>query len=216
MNQQIYNDLKTRIIYLEYAPGAILNEQELAQGFGVSRTPLRTVLARLEWEHLVKILPRTGVQVAEMELNTITNVFQARLELDDVIGTMAAKSFSMQGLKRMDEFIARCKDLVDHKDPKLLGDLDMEVKQLFCEAAANPFLEEMSQQLYMLTFRLWYFTMLKMDNTTWNLEVKAVQEELADLSRLLKSDQPELAGRARKAHLVKHLERIRSRFLGLA
>ena len=69
MNEDIYRTLRERIIYLVYDPGQILKEQVLAKEFGVSRTPLRTVLFRLEWEHLVKILPRTGILVAELELN---------------------------------------------------------------------------------------------------------------------------------------------------
>ncbi len=215
MNQDIYNRLRDRIIYLEAPPGTILKEQVLAKEFGVSRTPLRTVLFRLEWEHLVKILPRTGIQVSELEINTITNVFQARLELEGVIGTMAAERFTRPLMNRMDEFQARCDALVDHKDPRALADLDMEIKQIFHEAAGNPFLIEMSERLYLLTFRLWYFTMLKMDHTAWNLEVGSVQNDLTDLSRLLKENRPDQVGRARKDHLVSHLERIRSRFLGI-
>ncbi len=57
MNQNIYRKLRERIIFLEYEPGHILKEQVLAKEFGVSRTPLRTVLFRLEWEHLVKSCP---------------------------------------------------------------------------------------------------------------------------------------------------------------
>ena len=102
MNQDIYNTLRKRIMYLEYDPGQILKEQSLAKEFGVSRTPLRTVLSRLEWEHLVRILPRTGIQVMELELNTITNVFQARLELEAVIGSMAAERFTKLHFNQLD------------------------------------------------------------------------------------------------------------------
>ncbi|WP_022666523.1 GntR family transcriptional regulator [Desulfospira joergensenii] len=216
MNHDIYNRLKERIVFLEAAPGSILKEQILAKEFGVSRTPLRTVLFRLEWEHLVKILPRTGIQVAELELNTITNVFQARLELEAVIGTMAAERFTRPHFKRLDEFAVQCESLLDHKDPRALGNLDMEIKQLFYQTADNPFLIEMSERLYALTFRLWYFNMVKMDNMTWNLEVFSVKEDLADLSQTLETGDPQLVGQARKAQLLKHLKRIRSRFLGLS
>ncbi len=216
MNQEIYNKLRERIIYLEYDPGHILKEQALAKEFGVSRTPLRTVLFRLEWEHLIKILPRTGILVMELELNTITNVFQARLELEAVIGTMAAQRFTKIHFNQLDEFLILCEQQLDHKDPRALATLDMGIKQLFYEAAANPFLIEMSDRLYSLTFRLWYFNMLKMDNKGWNQEVLAIKEDLTDLSDLLHNNTPEQVGKARKDHLLKHLKRIRSRFLGLS
>ena len=216
MNTDIYNKLRDRIIHLKYEPGQILKEQELAKEFGVSRTPLRTVLFRLEWEHLVKILPRTGILVMELELNTITNVFQARLELEAVIGSMAAERFTKLHFNRLDELIIECDKLLDHKDPKTLADLDMGIKQLFYKAAGNPFLTEMSDRLYSLTFRLWYFNMLKMHNEEWNTEVLSIKEDLLSLSELLKANAPKKVGEARKEHLLKHLKRIRSKFLGLS
>jgi DNA-binding GntR family transcriptional regulator len=49
MNREIYRTIKDRILFLEYKPGQILNENTLAEEFGVSRTPLREVLSRLVW-----------------------------------------------------------------------------------------------------------------------------------------------------------------------
>ncbi len=216
MKKEIYNTLRRKIIYLEYDPGQILKEQDLAKEFGVSRTPLRTVLFRLEWEHLVKILPRTGILVMELELNTITHVFQARLELEAVIGSMAAEGFTERHFNRLDACLSSCDQQLNRKDPQALGALDMEIKQLFYDAAGNPFLVEMSDRLYSLTFRLWYFNMLKMDNNGWNQEVLAIKEDLTALVDLLHNHTAEQVGKARREHLLKHLKRIRSKFLGLS
>lgn len=216
MNTDIYNTLRNRIIYLDYEPGLILKEQPLAQEFGVSRTPLRTVLFRLEWEHLVKILPRTGILVTELELGSITHVFQARLELESVIGTMAAERMAPEQIRQLIRLQSDCDALNGRIDPRALGNLDMTTKKLFHNAAANPFLTEMSDRLYCLTFRLWYFTMRKMDLTAWNLEVDAVREDLVVLAELLETGKSEQVGRARKEQLLKHLKRIRSSFLDLS
>ncbi len=216
MNIDIYNTLRDRIIHLDYAPGHMLKEQDLAEEFGISRTPLRTVLFRLEWEHLVKTLPRTGILVMELELNTITNVFQARLELESVIGTMAAERFTKDHFARLDELMMECDRQFDHRNPKALASLDMEFKRLFYDAAANPFLTEISERLYCLTFRLWYFNLLKMHNEEWNIEVASIKEDLLSLSELLKTNTPKMVGEARKDHLLKHLKRIRSKFLNLS
>ena len=226
MNPTIYKTLRERIIFLEYEPGQILKEQALATEFGVSRTPLRTVLSRLAWEHLVKILPRTGIQVSELELNTITHVFQARLELEGVLGTLAAEHFSPEHMDELKALSQACDTLMDNKNPRALGELDLSIKQLFYAATENPFLIEMSDRLYALTFRLWYFNMKKMGNQAWNQEVASVKKDLVALEALLSA--PELAhggeaaksaaqavGEARKEHLLTHINRIRSKFLGL-
>ncbi|MCA1792519.1 MAG: GntR family transcriptional regulator [Desulfotignum sp.] len=214
MNKQIYHTLRNRIIFLEYAPGHILKEQVLAEEFGVSRTPLRTVLFRLEWEHLVKILPRTGIQVSELELNTITHVFQARLELESVIGTMAAERFTRSHFTRLDQLTVRCRHLLEHHDPEGLGRLDMDLKQLFHDAAGNPFLMEMSDRFYVLTFRLWYFNLVKMDNHGLAKEAMCLQTDLGALTKVLGEGPPEAVGKDRKDQLLEHIQRIRSTFLG--
>ena len=216
MKNDIYETLRERILFIEYDPGCILNEQKLAQEFGVSRTPLRTVLFRLEWEHLVKILPRTGILVTELEMNRLMNVYQARLEINEVIGRLAAEHFSPAYQSRLDELSKACDRLLDRKEPKALAAVDIGIHALFHEAAGNPFLTEVSQRLYGLTFRLWYFNMKRMNAAEWHGEVMSIKEELEDLSALFAQGDCLEVGRARKRHLLKHLERIRFKFLGLS
>lgn len=216
MNQKIYHTLRERIIFLAYNPGQILKEQALAEEFGVSRTPLRTVLFRLEWEHLLKILPRTGIQVSELELNTITHLFQARLELESVIGVMAAERFNKTHFNRLEQLTNRCRDLVAHHDPEKLARLDMDLKHLFHDAAGNPFLTEMSDRFYVLTFRLWYFNLMKMDAHGWHTESLCLESDLLALTDLLAKASPNVVGKARKTQLLDHVERIRNTFLGLS
>jgi DNA-binding GntR family transcriptional regulator len=216
MKHEIYDRLHKRILYLDYEPGSILNEQKLAKEFGISRTPLRTVLFRLEWEHLIKILPRTGIQVTELELNRIMNVYEVRLELEEVIGRMAAERFSPSHFDRLDGLLKESERLLSHKEPKALAAVDFDIKTLFHQAAGNPYLTEMSERLYALTFRLWYFNLMKMSRSGWREEVISVKTELADLSTVLTQNNPNDVGRTRKRHLVEHLERIRSKFFSLS
>ena len=216
MKLEIYNTLRERIIYIEYEPGTVLNEQTLATEFNISRTPLRTVLFRLEWEHLIKILPRTGIQVTELELNRIMNVYQARLEIEDAIGRMAAKRFAPAHFEQFEKLLKTCDNLLNNKNPKALAAVDFSIKDIFHQAAGNPYLKEISERLYALTFRLWYFNMLKMDDDEWNREIISVKNELIDLSAVLSKKQPMDVGKTRKTHLLKHLERIRSTFFSLS
>jgi len=216
MNQKIYHTLRERIIFLAYDPGQILKEQVLAEAFGVSRTPLRTVLFRLEWEHLVKILPRTGIQVAELEINTITHLFQARLELESVIGVMAAERFTRGHFDRLAQLTETCEELVSRHEPEQLARLDIDLKHLFHDAAGNPFLTEMSDRFYVLTFRLWYFNLMKMDAHGLHKEGLCLQSDLHALTGLLADASPQAVGTARKTQLLDHVERIRNTFLGLS
>ena len=213
MNQEIYQTIRTRILFLEYEPGQILNEQQLAKEFKVSRTPLREVLSRLEWEHLVRILPRTGTMIAEIELNKIMNVFQIRLGIEEMVGELAAEHFSPERIDKLGQLRLACGRLMDHKDRQALTRIEFELRSLFHEAAGNPFLTEMSERLYAITFRLWY---LNMDRGDWQKEVRSVEENLEVLPEIMAKGDPVEVGRLRHAQLLRHLERIRSKFLGLS
>lgn len=212
MNQEIYQTIRNRILFLEYEPGQILNEQQLAKEFEVSRTPLREVLSRLEWEHLVRILPRTGTMIAEIELNKIMNVFQIRVSIEEMVGKMAAENFGAARLERLRQLHLACGRIMNHRDRRALTDIEFELRALFHEAAGNPFLTEMSERLYAITFRLWY---LNMDRGDWQKEVRSVEEDLEILPDIMIKGDPLEVGRVRHAQLMKHLERIRSKFLGL-
>jgi hypothetical protein len=55
-----------------------------------------------------------------------------------------------------------------------------------------------------------------MNADEWNAEVISIREDLLSLSELLRADAPKMVGEARKDHLLKHLKRIRSKFLNLS
>ena len=76
MNPEIYREIKRRILFMEYAPGQILNENVLAKEFGVSRTPMREALLRLELEGFVVIKPRSGIRVRRLTEQDIRNLYQ--------------------------------------------------------------------------------------------------------------------------------------------
>lgn len=59
-NEEIYNILKRRIIELKYEPGEVLNEVDLAEEFGISRTPIRKVFQQLTTDKLLNVIPRVG------------------------------------------------------------------------------------------------------------------------------------------------------------
>jgi len=66
--QDIYLELRRRICLLDYQPGSRLNGRELASEFGVSRTPLRTVLQRLEYDGLIVSQHGNGTEVTSIDL----------------------------------------------------------------------------------------------------------------------------------------------------
>jgi DNA-binding GntR family transcriptional regulator len=211
MNSEIYRTIKKRILFLEYKPGHILNEKVLAEEFGVSRTPLREVLSRLEWEQLVKIIPRSGSIVSEIEFQKMMHVFQIRFEVEGLVGRLAAERITSDHLDNIAKIREECNQLLDREDRKALWDVDLTFRDILYDAANNPVLRDMSQYLYNLTVRLWYITSARGD---WGEEVRPLLNEIEQTLDAFSRKDLEAAGRTRRECLIDHFERIRNKFIG--
>ena len=90
--QLMYDALRTRICLLDYAPGQRLSEEKLAEEFGVSRTPLRRVLGRLESEGLLESVQSVGTIVTDVDIEELAQAYQLRMELAELIGRLSPAS----------------------------------------------------------------------------------------------------------------------------
>jgi len=209
MNLDIYRAILERILFFKYPPGRILNENLLAQEFGVSRTPLREVLNRLEWEQLVNIIPRTGTIVTEIEFQKMTQVFQIRLEIEEMAGRLAAQQVTEDQLEKVDKIKEECKALRDHKSQRALVETDFKFRDILYDAANNPVLKDISQHLYHLTIRLSY---ILFERGEWEEGVKASLDEYEQVYKALSRRDSVATGSLRREWLRTHIERIKAKF----
>lgn len=82
--EEIYNELLDRILNFELHPGARITENVLAREFGVSRTPIRAVLQRLELEGYVSILPKQGCFIRQIDFSELSSFYQVRIRLEQL------------------------------------------------------------------------------------------------------------------------------------
>ena len=85
LRSQTYKILKNMVITREILPGKKISEETLAQEIGVSRTPIREALFRLEHEGIVKIIPRRGAFVVKQSRENIIEILQVREVLEALI-----------------------------------------------------------------------------------------------------------------------------------
>lgn len=71
---QAYEQIKSKILSLEYPPNAIISEASLLHDLDMSRTPVRESLIKLEHEHFVKILPKRGILVLPLSLADVNMI----------------------------------------------------------------------------------------------------------------------------------------------
>lgn len=83
LKAQAYNVLKEKITKCSYAPGCQLNEELLQNELGMSRTPIRDALSRLEQEGLVTIRSKKGITVTALSLKELNMTFELRQLLEE-------------------------------------------------------------------------------------------------------------------------------------
>ncbi len=100
LREQVYEILRGQLDIGELKPGSVIRQDEIAHQLGVSRTPLREALLRLEQEGFVIIKPRSGIRVRHLTEQTIRNLYQ-------MIGALEASVLVTESAALNDEKIAR-------------------------------------------------------------------------------------------------------------
>lgn len=103
LKQKAYEFIREKIIACEFMPEQDISEDYLVQEMGISRTPVREALLRLENEKLVSIYPRKGIIVSSISINTINSVFQVREIIEPQVLRRVAGRLTLEWLQEMKE-----------------------------------------------------------------------------------------------------------------
>src|SRR6202012_5611157 len=101
LREQVYDQLRQRIITGEYRSGAQLREGVLAGEFGISKTPVREALGRLVQEELVDVIARSGYVVRGMTLEEVEALFELRLLIEGAAARLAAERMTEPEIERL-------------------------------------------------------------------------------------------------------------------
>lgn len=94
----IHRRLKEMILNFEFYPGTRLTEGELSERFGVSRTPIREAVQRLEMERLMTVRPKQGCFVRELDIDEINDYYQVRMALERLMLQLVIERMPRQAL----------------------------------------------------------------------------------------------------------------------
>lgn len=201
----IYLSLRDRICLLDHAPGTRLGEEELAREFGVSRTPLRRVLSRLESEGLVESRHGVGTFVTTADLPSLIQTYRLRMELAPLIGKLDPITPEPAALDRIRALIAACDAERLAPDPREFARMNMLFFQQVVEIIGNQPLREISERLYYLTHRIWLTYMPQLNLAA---EVDAFVREMTDTLAAMEMGDLEAVGYIRRNHISMSLRRM--------
>lgn len=117
----VVESIRQAIISGQFPPGMRLMELQLAEEMGVSRTPVREAIRKMELEGLVVMIPRRGAYVADISIKDINEVYEVRTALDVLSAGLAAERIDKSEIQEMRELLAEEAALVEARDyPKII------------------------------------------------------------------------------------------------
>ena len=195
LTDDVYQLLKWKILSMEFGPGALLNEQSLADAIGYGRAPVHQALHRLEYDGLVEIRPRKGVQVRVWSPAEIESLLETRTLIEAQTARLAAQRARPGEAGSLAARLEAGPALPDAPDREALMRLDNEFHRSVAEFARSPMLAEMVGLLHQRSALFWY---LPYSGPSQYADVIAEHRAVVEAIR---ARDPDAAAAAMTAHL---------------
>ena len=149
-----YQMIREAILSNEFKPGTILSENDLSRQIGISRTPTREALKRLEEQNLVYIVPRKGAFVTDLSIEKIHEIYQVREALECFAIEFIPKYGDPEELDQIMKDVEQSEDWINSGDIDKINDLDIHIHEYIARSSHNQLLVKMVDQLLDQIIRL--------------------------------------------------------------
>ena len=173
----VFNTLRQAIITGEFVPGERLMEIALANRLGVSRTPVREAIRKLELEGLVVMIPRKGAEVARITEKDLRDVLEVRSSLEELAAGLATERLDESSREKIQAALDNFREAIQTDDNPKIADCDVEFHDAVFEATQNKrliqIINNLREQIY--RYRLEY-----VKDTAYNAVLLKEHEELVE------------------------------------
>lgn len=175
----VFNTLRRAILKGELKPGERLMEIALADKLGVSRTPIREAIRKLELEGLVVMAPRKGAKVASITERDLNDVLEVRKGMEVLAISLACKRITGEELEKLESIEQSFQSLIESGNLTELAEMDVKFHDTIYQATNNQRLVQLLNNLreQMYRYRMEYLKDIAVRRTLAE-EHKAICEAL--------------------------------------
>ncbi|ACV61155.1 transcriptional regulator, GntR family [Desulfofarcimen acetoxidans DSM 771] len=137
LREVVFESLREAIINGRLSPGERLMEIQLAEEMGVSRTPVREAIRKLELEGFVVMIPRKGAYVAGISIKDIANVFEVRAALEALAAGLAAERITEEELDELERYLVEISELRESGNLDAIVEKDTMFHDVIYRASRN-------------------------------------------------------------------------------
>lgn len=191
----VFNTLRQAILTGELKPGERLMEIHLADKLGVSRTPIREAIRKLELEGLVTMIPRKGAEVARITEKSMNDVLEVRRAMDALCADLACERITDEETEQLRQACVAFETAVKTRDVKKIAQADVELHDIIVKATGNQrlvqLINNLSEQMYRYRFEYIKDT---------SQHQRLIEEHRVIYESILKKDR-ETASQAARVHI---------------
>ena len=195
LREEVFNTLRSAILTGQFRPGDRLMEVPLANQLGVSRTPVREAIHKLEQEGLVTIVPRRGAEVAKITEKSLQDVLEVRRALDVLSVELACERITQEELESLKKACQLFEKATHSGNTTAIAKADVAFHDIIVQSTGNQRLQQLVNNLAEQMYR-YRFVYLRDDSQ----HVKLVEEHQEILDSILHRDK-EKASEAARRHI---------------
>jgi DNA-binding GntR family transcriptional regulator len=196
LSDKAYAQIREWIIRYHLKPGAHLRFGELAETLGMSQTPVREAVRKLEQENLVERHPTQGRVVRPLYINDVSDIYDVRLAMEVLAVTQAARRLSPEDTSRLADILQQVKALIATKDKGRILSLEQDFHMVILKASGNRYLSEIGCGIL---DRIW---MIQNVNVMTSENLVQAHEQHEEIFEALKRSEPRKAAALMRRHLT--------------
>lgn len=191
----IYDELKARIMYNKLSGGSQLLEDAISADFGVSRTPVREALAKLESDGLIEPIPRHGYRVLPITIDDIREIYQVLSPLETVAAELLAeKKPNAMEVQSLQEAVDGMAAALKSNDLDAWAEADETFHARLVDLCGNHRLAKAAHLLFAQSHRVRLFTLRLREKPLSSVKnhgalVEAIRKKRPDLARQIHAGQ---------------------------
>jgi len=204
LREVVFETLREAIIKGDLAPGERLMEVQVAEELGVSRTPVREAIRKLELDGLVIMVPRKGAYVADISMRDLSDVFEVRRALEGLAAELAADRATDEEIEELERMLVRISESIEENRVRDTVELDTQFHEMLYAASRNErlrgILSQLREQIHRFRLQSW----------TRPGRARVALEEHRGIVEAVAERNPELA----KKRATEHIDSAENVFMG--
>ena len=184
----VFNTLRQAILRGEFKPGERLMEIQLANKLGVSRTPIREAIRKLELEGLVIMIPRKGAEVADITEKSLRDVLEVRKALEELAVKLACERITEEEIQELKDAADAFQKILSEKDITKIAEADEAFHDVIFKSTGN---DRLIQLLNSLREQMYRYRLEYLKREEYHPQLLEEHQQIID--RITRKDQSEAA-----------------------